>query len=102
MRLVASPFFTAFAVLSLAAGVAVTTAVYSVVDSLMFRGFEVRDSDRVAFLMVPGNGVMRHATLSSDDVTAIRRAQRSFEHLSGATAVWAQVASTRNTESMSV
>ena len=33
-RLLAAPLFTAFAVLSLAAGVAVTTAVYSVVDKL--------------------------------------------------------------------
>lgn len=32
-RLVASPLFTIFAVLSIASGVAVTTAVYSVVDS---------------------------------------------------------------------
>ena len=101
-RLVASPLFTAFAVVSLAAGVAVTTAVYSVVDAVMFGGFEARDPDRVAFLMVPRNGVMRHATLSADDLTAIKGAQRSFEHLSGALAVLAQVASTRDTEMMSV
>ncbi|MEO7133100.1 MAG: hypothetical protein ABI024_02665 [Vicinamibacterales bacterium] len=35
-RLVAAPMFTLFAVVSLAAGVAITTAVYSVVDSLLF------------------------------------------------------------------
>ena len=45
-RLVASPLFTAFAVLSLAAGVAVTTAVYSVVDTLLFARFEALNPHR--------------------------------------------------------
>ena len=34
-RLVASPLFTIFSVLSPAAGIALTTAVYSVVDTLL-------------------------------------------------------------------
>ena len=36
-RLLATPLFTVFAVLSLAIGVAVTTAAYSVVDSIFLR-----------------------------------------------------------------
>ena len=36
-RLYATPFFTIFAVLSLAVGVGVTTAVYSVVDAIFLR-----------------------------------------------------------------
>jgi predicted permease len=98
VRLAASPLFTAFAVLSLAAGVAVTTAVYSVVDSLMFAQFAARDPGAIALVVVPRNGVMRRASLSSVDVAAIKHAQRSFAHLSGAVAVPAQVASTRNSE----
>jgi len=45
-RLLAAPLFTTFAVLSLAAGVAVTTAVYSVVDKLFsFGGFRGEEDD---------------------------------------------------------
>ena len=46
-RLLATPLFTIFAVLSLAVGVAVTTAVYSVVDSILLRS-GIADPDRIA------------------------------------------------------
>jgi len=51
-RLRASPLFTVFAALSLAAGISVTTAVYSIVDSLFLnedRG--LHDPHRVAFIV---------------------------------------------------
>ena len=101
-RLVASPLFTAFAVLSLAAGVAVTTAVYSVVDTLMFATFDVREPASIAFLVRPRNGVMQRTAVSSEDLAAIKRASRSFERVAGATAFFSQIASTRNTELMTV
>jgi len=44
-RLLATPLFTVFAVLSLAIGVAVTTAVYSAVDSIFLRDAGARDPD---------------------------------------------------------
>ncbi len=52
-RLVATPLFTMFAVLSLAVGVAVTTGVYSIVDAIFLNGLGVRDPDRVAFAVTP-------------------------------------------------
>ena len=101
-RLLASPLFTAFAVLSLAAGVAVTTAVYSVVDTLLFARFEARDPASIVFLVTPRNGVMRRASVSTEDLAAIKEARRSFERVSGATGLLAQVSSTRNTEVVTV
>jgi len=55
-RLAASPLFTAFAVLSVAAGVALTTAVYSVVDSLLFARVEARDPQSLVLVMTPRFG----------------------------------------------
>ena len=48
-RLIATPLFTIFSVVSLAAGVAVTTAVYSVVDTLLLADIGVADPERAAF-----------------------------------------------------
>ena len=59
-RLLATPLFTIFAVLSLAIGVGVTTAVYSVVDSIFLRDAGARDPDRLVFVVVP----VRRTTVS--------------------------------------
>jgi predicted permease len=101
-RLVASPLFTVFAVLSLAAGVAVTTAVYSVVDSLMFRRFEATDPHTLAFVMAPRAGVFRATAVSADDVAMLKSGLKSFQRITGATTLLARVASTRNTEFVTV
>ncbi len=101
-RLVSSPLFTAFAVLSLAAGVAVTTAVYSVVDTLLFTRFEARDPGSLAFVTAPRSGKMQRAMLSEPDVEALKAAQRSFERLSGSLAAFVPVTSTRNAEAVMV
>ena len=49
-RLGATPLFTVFAVLSLAIGVAITTAVYSIVDSVLLRPLPFDDPDRIVTL----------------------------------------------------
>lgn len=53
-RLGATPLFTIFAILSLGVGVGVTTTVYSVVDSTLWRDVVVRQPEDVVFVMVPG------------------------------------------------
>ena len=63
-RLVASPLSTAFAVLSVAAGVAVTTAVYSVVDALMLAGTDVSEPATLAVVVSPSIGDVRRTALS--------------------------------------
>lgn len=94
--------FTAFAVRSLAAGVAVTTAVYSVVDRLLFTRFEAPQPESIAFVMSPRGGVLRRATLSAEDLAGLRASQRSFARVSGAVALPAPVSSTRNSEIVTV
>ena len=55
-RLLATPLFTLFAVLSLAIGVAVTTASYSVVDSIFLKDLGIRDPEEVVFVVTPYDG----------------------------------------------
>ncbi len=52
-RLLATPLFTIFAVLSLAVGVAVTTTVYPVADSILLSDPGIADPDRIAFVVTP-------------------------------------------------
>ena len=69
-RLLATPIFTVFAVLSLAVGVAVTTAGYSVINMLFFMDLGVPDPDRAAFVVTPYDGRM-HARVAL--VAGLRR-----------------------------
>ncbi|MGE0863611.1 MAG: ABC transporter permease [Vicinamibacterales bacterium] len=78
VRLVATPMFTIFAVVSLAAGVAITTAVYSVVDALLVADLGVDDAERVAFVSTPVGGRTQASSLSRPDFDDLRAAQSSF------------------------
>lgn len=81
-RLLAAPLFTAFAVLSLAIGVGVTTAAYSIVENLFFRDPGIADPDRVAFIATPYSGRMRTGTVSEPDFQDLRQSLRSLTNLS--------------------
>ena len=59
--------FTLFSVLSLASGVAVTTAVYSVVDTLFLRDLGVPRPDRAAFVVTSYGGRAQFSSLSAPD-----------------------------------
>lgn len=83
-RLYATPLFTIFAVLSLAIGVGVTTAVYSVVDSIFLRDLGIADPDRVIFVVTPFDGRFLKGTVSRPDFEDLRAAQTSFSSLSAA------------------
>jgi putative ABC transport system permease protein len=80
-RLGATPLFTAFAILSLAAGVAITTAVYSIVDSVFMRGLGIREPDRVAVVVEPQSGRLLPGTVSEPDFRDLRASQTSFSHV---------------------
>ena len=86
--------FTLFSVLSLASGVAVTTAVYSVVDTLFLRDLGVPQPDRAAFIVASYGGRPQFGALSAPDFEDLRRAQRSFSVLSATAAIMPSVAST--------
>jgi putative ABC transport system permease protein len=80
-RLGATPLFTAFAILSLAAGVAITTAVYSIVDSVFMRGLGIREPDRVAVVVEPQSGRLLPGTVSEPDFRDLQASQTSFSHV---------------------
>jgi hypothetical protein len=77
-RLLATPMFTAFAILSLAFGVGVTTAVYSVVDSIFWKETGIRDPETALFITAPDSEQLRPAELSQPDFDDVRASQKSF------------------------
>ena len=97
-RLLATPLFTIFAVLSLAIGVAVTTAVYSVVDSIFLRDAGARDPDRLVMVVTPYDGLIVHGSISLPDFQDLRDAQTSFSSISAAASFTPAVASSSTTE----
>ena len=52
--------------------------------------------------MAPSNGQLQSAGVSADDLAALKETHRSFERVSGAISVFAQVTSTRNAEIVTV
>ncbi len=101
-RLAAAPLFAIFAMLSLAAGVAVTTAIYSIVDDIFLRDAGVRDPAAVAFVVAPFEGRVLTGSLSEADFRDLRAAQRSFSRLSAFEPLLAPVSSPFATELLPV
>src|SRR5687767_5729624 len=97
-RLLATPLFTVFAVLSLAIGVAVTTAVYSVVDSIFLRDAGARDPERVVIVVSPYDGLFVHGSISLPDFQDLRAAQTSFSSVSASASFSPAVTSASTTE----
>src|SRR3989442_1768316 len=97
-RLLATPLFTIFAVLSLAIGVAVTAAVYSVVDSIFLRDAGARDPDRVVFVVSPYDGRLLTGSISWPDFQDLRAAQTSFSSVSASASFSPAVTSFSTTE----
>jgi len=97
-RLLATPLFTIFSIVSLAAGVAVTTAVYSVVDTLLLADLGVADPEQTAVLVTPFSGQSQRSSVSELDFEDLRRTQTSFSLLSAAAAIQAAIAANGNAE----
>jgi putative ABC transport system permease protein len=81
-RLLASPLFTVFAVLSIASGVAVTTAVYSVVDAIFLKDSGIRDPEDIVFVVTPSEGRLLKGSVSEPDFRDLRELQTSFRSIS--------------------
>src|SRR5215218_8297971 len=94
----AAPIFTVFAVLSLAAGVAVTTAVYSVVDSLLFADLGVDHPDRVVTIATASNGKTRQAAITDADLDHLRSSATMFSGIAASVVVYLPVTSSANAE----
>ena len=80
--MLATPLFTIFAVLSLAVGVGVTTAVYSVVDAIFLSDPGITDPDRLVFVVMPYDGRLLKGSISAPDFLDLRSAQTSFSSVS--------------------
>ena len=96
-RLRAAPLFTAFAVMSLALGVGVTTIAYSVVADVFFLEIRLRNPESVAVVMAPQSGTRRPALLTRGDFDELRRSQRSFLDVAASSTFTATVAGEERT-----
>jgi len=99
-RLAATPLFTIFAVLSLAVGVGVTTAVYSVVDSVLLKDLGIREPQNVVFVMVAGYGRLQLDLVSRPDFEDLRTTQESFASIAASLDISAAVVSPVTTEAL--
>ena len=99
-RLAATPLFTAFAILSLAAGVAITTAMYSIVDGVFLRGQGIRDPDRLAVVVTPYSGRLMTGVVSEPDFRDLQAVQTSFTLLSASATSVRRLASPSVTQMM--
>ena len=84
-RLLATPLFTIFAVVSLALGIGVSTAVYSSVDTVLWKDRVIPDSHQVAVVVAAEAG--QHAVqsvVSVSDFEDFRATQQSFAGLTAA------------------
>ncbi len=78
------PAFTVLAILALALGIGATTAIFTVVDSVLLRPLPYKDPDR---LVVALRGPLASGPVSPADYLDYRRDARSFEGL-GAAQAW--------------
>ena len=65
-RLFKSPLFTAFAVLSLAVGVTLTTAVYAILNATLWQRPPLEDSDQLMTLTASGSWLPSRAVSLAD------------------------------------
>jgi predicted permease len=85
-RLAATPQFFVFAALSLAVGVGVTTAVYSILYSVFWRPIPVADPSSVVIVAAPGGGgrPLMPAAMSDPDFTDVQASQHTMSAVAAA------------------
>jgi hypothetical protein len=78
-----SPGFTAFAILTLALGIGANTAVFSVIENVMFRSLPFSWEDRIVRVYSTENGVRPsdQGGPSAMDMRDFARDNRTFEHM---------------------
>ena len=87
-----SPGFTAVAVASLAVGIGFNTALFTVVDALLFKPLPVRDADRLVDVFTNGSGdsgTFAASTSSYPDYLDLKAQNDVFEDVCGYTAMFA-------------
>jgi predicted permease len=99
-RLAASPLFTIFAIVSLAVGLGVTTAAYSIVAALFFAPSGIAEEDRLVKLATRWEGNLVAGGISRLDYEDIRAAQTSFSHVTASAGLDVSVATPTSTDLM--
>src|SRR5882724_4104381 len=82
--LVKQPGFTAVSVLTLALGIGANTAIFSVVDAVMFRPLPFRNADRLVAVSATNlRQSQSNQSVSIPDLVDMNRRARNFEGLAG-------------------
>jgi predicted permease len=82
-RLGASPLFTLVAALSLALGIGANTAIFTVVNAILWSGPAVNQSDRMVEVYTSDQGGMAYATTSYPDYLDLRNEVSIFDEVVG-------------------
>ena len=99
-RLMAAPIFTTFAALSLAVGIGVTTAAYSVVSSVFFKSSGIADERDLASVMTPWGGRLSGGGISTPDFEDLRTGQRAFSAMTASATLSSAIATPTTTDLM--
>lgn len=101
-RLRATPLFLVFAVVSLAIGIGVTTAAYSLLYTLFWKPLAVREPHRVVFIATPtpSGRLTWPRVMSRSDFDDLRATQRSFRFLAASQPFGQTLAGPRASESV--
>ena len=91
-RLLATPAFTLFAIASLAIGVAVTTIVYSIVDTLFWRELGISNPATAVVLVTPGDGRYSRTSVSSPDYKDLRDSISAFDSVTASELIYVPAA----------
>jgi putative ABC transport system permease protein len=98
-RLIATPLFTLFSILSLGVGLGVTTTGYSVVDWMFFRKLAIHEPSRTAFVIDPRSGYLQfQSVISRPDFDDLRASLESFSGLAASQTFNQSVVSPATTE----
>lgn len=86
-----APGFTAVAVLSLAVGIGLNSAIFTIVDNLLFRPLPYERPESVVSIYTTENADSRFGTSSYADLQDLARTSTSFESIAGHSMMFAAV-----------